>query len=112
MINTEKNFKKIFIENFGWESELDEILNMRNEFHDDVDNILKKFNKLIGGYGVESCRSEDWVSHYYQDIRILYVSKGDTYEMTVCYDTEKDKFYCCSVGDYIEYLEGEGVEIL
>ena len=52
---------------------------------------------------VESTRGKPWVSHYYQDINLLYVNKGDTYEPTVIYDALKDIWYIGrSWGDVIE----------
>jgi len=67
-----------------------------------IDYALDVINKLIGGYGVESIRGE-WVDHYYQDINLLYVNKGDTYEPTVIYDTMKKKWYIgVSWGDIVE----------
>jgi len=68
-----------------------------------VDNALNSLNKEIKGYGIEPVRGRDWVSHYYQDINLLYVNKGDTYEPTVVYDTLKDIWYVgTSWGDMIE----------
>jgi len=68
-----------------------------------VDDALDKLNKEIKGHGIEPVRGREWVSHYYQDINLLYVNKGDTYEPTVIYDTLKQT-WCVgtSWGDLVE----------
>ena len=69
----------------------------------DVDAALENANARIKGFGVESTRGKPWVSHYFQDINLLYVNKGDTYAPTIIYDTLKDIWYIgCSWGDIIE----------
>ena len=69
----------------------------------DVDKILEIFDKAVSNYGIEVTRGKDWVSHYYQDINLLYSNAGDTYAITLIYDTLKDKFYLTSWGDIVEY---------
>ena len=67
------------------------------------DHALKNINSLIGGMGVESVRGRPWINHYFQDINLLYVNKGDTYTPTIVYDTLKDIWYIgASWGDIVE----------
>ena len=61
-------------------------------------------NEILGGYGIEAIRDNKW-SHYHQDIGLTYVNMGDTYTMTVCYDTRSDKWILSSWGDIIERNE-------
>lgn len=68
-----------------------------------VDEALHRCNELLNGYGVEAVRGRDWISHYYQDINLLYVNKGDTYAPTIIYDTKKEIYYVgTSWGDIVE----------
>jgi len=68
----------------------------------DIDAALENANKRIKGFGVESVRGRLWVSHYFQDINLLYVNKGDTYAPTIVYDTLKDIWYVgTSWGDIV-----------
>lgn len=66
-----------------------------------VDEVLEQVNKLMKAHGVEAIRGE-WVSFYFQDIVLLYVNTGDTYSSTVMYDTERDRFFIGSYGDWVE----------
>jgi len=68
-----------------------------------IDGALELLNKEFKGYGVEPVRGRNWGGHYYQDINLLYVNKGDTYEPTVIYDTQKDSWYVgTSWGNIVE----------
>lgn len=66
-----------------------------------VDNLLKSLNDLLDGYGIESIQG-DWVSCYWQCTNALYVNLGDTYVVTVVYDTAKNKLFVSSWGSYVE----------
>ena len=69
--------------------------------HNRIDKALEEINKLLHGYGVEPVRDNEF-SGYYCDIGLLYVNMGDTYDMTVIYDTRNDSFKVCSWGDIVE----------
>lgn len=69
--------------------------------HSRIDEALDAINKTLGGYGVEAIVDNGW-DRYYQDLGVLYVNMGDTYCQTVCYDTRKEKWLVCSVGDLVE----------
>lgn len=67
-----------------------------------VDNALDTINQVIGGYGVEAIRGDYHVDNYYYDIVGLYVNTGDTYNATVVYDTERERFEVTTFGDWVE----------
>ena len=69
-----------------------------------IDDALDTVNTLIGGYGVEAIRDDEWTT-YYLDIGLLYVNAGDPYITTIVYDTRKQNFYCTSWGDVVEKQE-------
>lgn len=69
-----------------------------------VDAALELANTMLGGYGIEAVR-DGGRSNYYQDIGVLYVNMGDTYNTTILYDTRKERFYVTTLGDYIEKYE-------
>ena len=73
-------------------------INSKYSLHDTK---LFKINNLMRGYGVESITGS-YVSHYWQDINLLYVNMGDTYTPTVFYDTLKDKMFLGDWGSYVE----------
>ena len=68
------------------------------------DVALDKINYFLKGYGVETIKDNGW-DRYYMDICLLYVNMGDTYIPTVIYDTRKDSWYVCSLGDIVERNE-------
>lgn len=70
-----------------------------------VDESLKLANKLVHGYGIEAIRTRGWYGHYYQDIGLLYVNKGDTYRVTLYYDVGSKTFRIGSWGDWVEAKE-------
>lgn len=68
-----------------------------------VEDAMKWANKILGGYGVENIRDErNFVSHYWQDTVLLYVNMGDTYDPTLCYDTDDKEYFIGSWGDFVE----------
>lgn len=69
--------------------------------HGLVDAALVAVNSMIGGYGVEAIRGR-WHDRYYQDIVGLYVNTGDTYNVTLVYDTVEDEFIITTMGDFVE----------
>jgi len=68
-----------------------------------ADRVLDMANSMIGGYGVESAQDElYWESSYYGPIGLLYVNMGETYNVTLCYDTHKRIMFIGSMGDWVE----------
>lgn len=68
-----------------------------------IDATMQLANQLMKGHGVEAVQSEYiWVGSYWHNTGLLYVNKGDTYDMTLCYDTEKRYFFVGSWGDWVE----------
>lgn len=73
------------------------------DYSDSVDTVMEEANRYMGGFGVESVRDENaWVNSYWQNTIALYVNKGDTYDTTLLYDTDKDRLYITSWGDWYE----------
>lgn len=77
---------------------------MKNaRYAEDVDRVLGSANKILGGYGVESVQHEAlWCGAYYGRIGLLYVNMGDTYNVTLCYDTDKETLFVGSWGGWVE----------
>jgi hypothetical protein len=74
-----------------------------------VDDALDLADRTINGHGVEAIRSpEEYVDAYYYDIVALYVNTGDTYNLTLLYDTDRNKFYVTTWGDWVEAQERAG----
>lgn len=71
--------------------------------HDAVDRVLAELDAHMGGYGIEAIRGEYHVDNYYYDIVALYVNTGDTYNATVLYETEKERFLVTTMGDWVEH---------
>ena len=69
--------------------------------HDKIDKALENINQWLDGCGVEAIRDNQFKG-YYADIGLLYVNMGDSYAGTIIYDTRKDKWFCCSIGDIVE----------
>lgn len=74
----------------------------RAETHNEVDAALDYANTLVEGHGVEAIRGDYHVDGYYQDIVALYVNTGDTYSATILYDTERERYYATTFGDWVE----------
>ena len=73
-----------------------------------VDEILEEANKILNGFGVEPITDENaFVNKYYYDIIGLYVNMGDTYDKTIVFDTERQKFLITSWGDFYEKWQSE-----
>jgi hypothetical protein len=92
--------------------ELDEILaKASNEGPDKVDDAMKEANRILDGHGIEAIQGDDaWVDRYWRDTVLVYVNMGDTYDTTVCYDTEEGEFFVGSWGDFMEEWEQEEEE--
>jgi len=68
---------------------------------------LTAINELIDGFGVESIEvsSDLFQDRYYWNSIGLYVNQGDTYLLTVVYNTVDRLFELTSWGDYYESME-------
>lgn len=76
-----------------------------------VDLVLEQANEMLKGFGIEALSGEEqWVSHYYQNVRVLYVNLGDTYLDTILYETDEERFRVGSWGDWVELHEREAEE--
>jgi hypothetical protein len=69
---------------------------------DGADYILKWADTAMGTYGVEAIRGDYHVDNYYYDIVALYVNTGDTYNATLLYETENERFVVTTFGDWVE----------
>jgi len=74
-----------------------------------ADYALERANDFMQGCGVEALKAEGaHVDDYYYDTVALYVNMGDTYAMTLIYDTERETFHRMSWGDWLEKQETAG----
>lgn len=69
-----------------------------------VENVLELANKVIDGSGWEVIDG-DGPGGFWQDAVLAYVNTGDTYNMTIYYDTDKQRFY---LGDWGSWVERNG----
>jgi len=76
-------------------------MNSRRE----LDPALKEIDRLIGTHGVEAIRGDAHVDNYFYDVVALYCNAGDTYTTTILYDTDRNRFYVTSWGDWVETAE-------
>jgi hypothetical protein len=74
---------------------------------DRIDCQLTAINELIDGFGVESIEvsSDLFQDRYYWNSIGLYVNQGDTYALTVIYNTVDRLFEFTNWGDYFESME-------
>jgi hypothetical protein len=70
--------------------------------------IMNMFNELLEGFGVEAIESDRYIDNYFRYFCMEYVNLGDTYDLTIVYLTEEDRFICSSYGDMIEFFERKG----
>lgn len=83
--------------------------------HRAVDVLMEQANIELKGYGVEALSDEKaHVDSYYRNAIALYVNMGDTYDFTVVFDTEFNKFIATSWGDFYEHwkLDNQPVIVL
>lgn len=71
----------------------------------EVDKVLDDLSDHMGAYGIEAIRGDYYVDGYYQDLVALYVNTGDTYNATILYETEKERFLLTTMGDWVEHNE-------
>jgi hypothetical protein len=76
---------------------------------DTIQEKLTAINELIDGHGVEAIQvsSELYQDRYYGNCIGEYVNLGDTYELTVIWNTIDHEFEFISWGDYFEAKEAE-----
>jgi hypothetical protein len=80
--------------------------NRRPQSGPDVDAMMEEANELIGGYGVEAIKSEEfWESWWWQDTIALYVNMGESYAPTILYDVTERNFKVTSHADWTEEWE-------
>lgn len=71
-----------------------------------ADRILAAVNCELEQFGVEPVRAENYqVDRYYYNIIALYVNTGNTYNLTLVYDTEAERFSITSWGDWFKSWE-------
>lgn len=71
-----------------------------------VDAALDLANRLTDMHGVESLQASNaHVDRYYFNIVGLYVNTGETYDETLLYETEDERFLLTSYGAWIEWAE-------
>ena len=71
------------------------------------DRILQRVDQILECHGVEPIRSEDHWDGCWGDIVALYVNTGETYDLTLIYDTRSGDFLVESWGDWVEKMENE-----
>jgi len=77
--------------------------NRRPQSGPDVDAMMQEANELVGGYGVEAIRDENyWESWWWKDTIALYVNMGDSYVPTILYDVNERNFRVACTADVIE----------
>lgn len=69
--------------------------------------IMRRVDQILECHGVEPIRSEDRWTSYWGEIIALYVNTGDTYCLTLIYDTRSCEFLVESWGDWVEKMESE-----
>jgi hypothetical protein len=73
--------------------------------HEAVDLALDNANAAMHAHGVEAIEGDHQVDRYYYNIVALYVNTGDTYNPTVIYETENERFLVWTFGDWVEANE-------
>lgn len=68
----------------------------------EVDAVMKAANAYMEAHGIEAIRGDYYVDGYWQDIVALYVNTGDTYNATLLYETEPERFVLTTWGDWVE----------
>jgi len=73
--------------------------------HVHPDRIMQRVDQILECHGVEPIRSEDRWTNYWGDTIALYVNTGETYDLTLIYDTRSCEFLVESWGDWVEKME-------
>jgi hypothetical protein len=67
---------------------------------------MELIDKILRGFGIEAIILPNiWIDNYWMDNCGIYVNTGETYSMTILFDTDKKEFICTSWGDFYETLE-------
>jgi hypothetical protein len=66
-----------------------------------IDAALETANVYLTAHGIEAVRDGGW-SNYWLDTGLLYVNMGDCYIPTIIFDSRKQRFECCCLGDIAE----------
>lgn len=92
-----KNLEKIFKISREEAKEIDSLMTgIRKVSGNKVDKMLKRINKLIGGYGVEPIRNES------QETVALYINMGNTYDTTILFNRKTKMPMITTMGDFVE----------
>jgi hypothetical protein len=67
-----------------------------------ITETLETCDKLLGNYGVEFILAERDVTDFHNCHGLEYSNAGDTYNGTVLYDHDVQRFYVCCWGDIVE----------
>lgn len=70
-----------------------------------IEKAMKFAKELLGGYSVDSIRSEEYYDRYYMDSIALYINMGDTYDQTIIFRTDLRKFFISNMGVEVELIE-------
>lgn len=77
-----------------------------DESHLGVQTAMDIANDMLGGHGVEAIQPEwAWVDGYWREAIAIYVNNGETYQETILYDTENERYLITSWGDFYEKWE-------
>lgn len=82
---------------------------LKSDDENAIDEVMEVANQTLDGNDVEGIQAEGGykVDDYWRDTILLYVNLGETYEPTICYDTEGEEFFIGSWGDFVEEWEKE-----
>lgn len=70
-----------------------------------VEDALEAISKLIGGFGHEVIRGQEYTGGFWGDVVLAYVNTGDAYNATVFYDIGKGQWGAGAYGDWVEAYE-------
>jgi len=95
------------------EFDLKQFKSVRNRYDecynppDRIDCQLTAINEIMDSYGVESIQVSEslFQDRYYSNAIGIYVNQGDTYILTIVYNTVDRIFEIINWGDYFESME-------
>jgi hypothetical protein len=97
------NLNEEITETFPYESEeIIEIISTWDKTDRGADRIIEKLNFIMEGYGVEAIIGRTETHKYWDDTVALYINMGDTYNPTIIYDVNDEKFVVTTWGDWVE----------
>lgn len=67
-----------------------------------IERVLEALNQVLGTFGTEALYSKHSGGGFWQGCRFVYLNAGDTYALTLIYDTELEYFRLGSWGDLVE----------